>query len=42
MLWSDPRDEPPEEMRAMQGMLRRAGLILALAMVLAMVGLGLR
>ncbi|MFD5553677.1 MULTISPECIES: morphogenic membrane protein MmpB [unclassified Streptomyces] len=42
MLWSDPENEPPEDMRAMQGMLRRAGLVLALAMILAMVALGLR
>ncbi|MGX2994976.1 morphogenic membrane protein MmpB [Streptomyces sp. JNUCC 64] len=42
MLWSDPHDEPPEEMRATQGMLRRAGWLLALTMVLAMLALGLR
>ncbi|MEU0692066.1 morphogenic membrane protein MmpB [Streptomyces uncialis] len=42
MLWSDPENKPPEELRAMQGMLRRAGIVLALAMILAMVTLGLR
>ncbi|MFF8830422.1 morphogenic membrane protein MmpB [Streptomyces sp. NPDC015131] len=41
MLWSDPENEPPEEMRAMQAMLRRAGILLALAMVLAMFVVGL-
>ncbi|MFF2652025.1 morphogenic membrane protein MmpB [Streptomyces sp. NPDC058045] len=42
MLWSDPENEPPEEMRDTQAMLRRAGLLLALAMVLAMIVLGVR
>ncbi|WP_281368501.1 morphogenic membrane protein MmpB [Streptomyces boluensis] len=42
MLWSDPKDEPPEELRETQAMLRRAGLVLALAMVLAMFVLGVR
>ncbi|MFF8288160.1 morphogenic membrane protein MmpB [Streptomyces sp. NPDC016309] len=42
MLWSDPENEPPEEMRDMQAMLRRAGILLALAMVLAMFAVGLR
>ncbi|MDN3297676.1 morphogenic membrane protein MmpB [Streptomyces ficellus] len=41
MLWSDPENEPPEEMRDMQAMLRRAGILLALAMVLAMFVVGL-
>ncbi|MEU9979642.1 hypothetical protein [Streptomyces sp. NPDC050856] len=41
MLWSDPENEPPEEMRDMQAMLRRAGILLALAMVLAMFVTGL-
>ncbi|MDQ0941175.1 MULTISPECIES: hypothetical protein [unclassified Streptomyces] len=42
MLWSDPKDEPPKELREMQAMMRRVGLVLALAMVLAMFVLGLR
>lgn len=42
MLWSDPKNEAPEELRATQSMLRRAGVLLALAMVVAMVVLGLR
>ncbi|MFJ6070247.1 morphogenic membrane protein MmpB [Streptomyces sp. NPDC093065] len=42
MLWSDPENEPPEELRDMQVMLRRLSLFLALAMVLAMIVLGLR
>ncbi|WP_267243064.1 morphogenic membrane protein MmpB [Streptomyces sp. PR69] len=41
MLWSDPDDEPPEELRATQAMMRRAGVVLAVAMLLAMLVLGL-
>jgi hypothetical protein len=40
MLWSDPENEPPKELRDMQEMLRRLGLFLALAMLLAMIVLG--
>lgn len=36
MLWSDPENEPPEELRETQAMMRRAGLVLALAIVLVM------
>ncbi|MET9224017.1 morphogenic membrane protein MmpB [Streptomyces sp. NPDC088197] len=36
MLWSDPRDEPPEEMRKAQAMLRRAMLVIALAAAVVM------
>ncbi|MFF7971822.1 morphogenic membrane protein MmpB [Streptomyces sp. NPDC007905] len=42
MLWSDPENEPPEELRDMQEMLRRLGLVLALAMLLGMIVIGLR
>ncbi|MCZ0987302.1 MULTISPECIES: morphogenic membrane protein MmpB [Streptomyces] len=42
MLWSDPEDEPPKELRDTQEMLRRLGLVLALAMLLGMIVLGLR
>ncbi|MEU1298459.1 morphogenic membrane protein MmpB [Streptomyces shenzhenensis] len=42
MLWSDPENEPPEELRETQAMLRRLGLLMALGMVLAMVVAGLR
>ncbi|MEU0334753.1 hypothetical protein [Streptomyces sp. NPDC006193] len=42
MLWSDPEDEPPKELRDAQDMLRRLGLLMALAMVLAMIVIGLR
>ncbi|MER8027392.1 hypothetical protein ABTZ78_00225 [Streptomyces bauhiniae] len=42
MLWSDPKDEPPEELRRMEEKLRRLGLFMALAMVLAMIVIGLR
>ncbi|WP_302185314.1 morphogenic membrane protein MmpB [Streptomyces sp. GMY02] len=40
MLWSDPENEPPQELRDAQSMLRRAGVLLALAVVLAMIVLG--
>ncbi|WP_258564986.1 morphogenic membrane protein MmpB [Streptomyces sp. WELS2] len=42
MLWSDPENEPPEELREAQNMLRRLGLLMALAMLLAMIVIGLR
>ncbi|WP_416971930.1 morphogenic membrane protein MmpB [Streptomyces sp. 4F14] len=42
MLWSDPENEPPKELRDMQGMLRRLGFLMAVAMVLAMFVIGLR
>ncbi|GGW17466.1 morphogenic membrane protein MmpB [Streptomyces capoamus] len=42
MLWSDPEDEPPKDLRDMQDMLRRLGLLIALAMVLIMIVTGLR
>ncbi|MCZ2527967.1 morphogenic membrane protein MmpB [Streptomyces sp. NPDC059506] len=41
MLWSDPSQEPPEEMRQVQAMLRRAGVVLAVAVFVVMVLLGL-
>ncbi|WP_272892274.1 morphogenic membrane protein MmpB [Streptomyces sp. JJ36] len=37
MLWSDPEDEPPAELRTTQAMLRRLGLLLALAVVITAV-----
>jgi hypothetical protein len=42
MLWSDPENEPPKDLRDMQDMLRRLGVLLALAMVVAMALLGIR
>ncbi|MDX3387767.1 hypothetical protein PV682_40940 [Streptomyces niveiscabiei] len=42
MLWSDPENEPPKELRDMQVMLRRLGFLMAAAMVLAMFVIGLR
>jgi hypothetical protein len=42
MLWSDPKNEPPKELRDAQDMLRRLGVLMALAMVLAMLVLGMR
>ncbi|QOV47895.1 hypothetical protein IPT68_22725 [Streptomyces chromofuscus] len=41
MLWSDPENEPPKELRDAQEMLRRLGVLMALAMVLAMIVIGL-
>ncbi|UZJ29850.1 morphogenic membrane protein MmpB [Streptomyces endophytica] len=37
MLWSDPPDEPPEELRDAQAKLRRLGIVLAVTAVLLMV-----
>ncbi|MFH8880386.1 morphogenic membrane protein MmpB [Streptomyces californicus] len=42
MLWSDPENKPPKELRDAQAMMRRAGVVLALAMLLAMFVLGIR
>ncbi|MFE3639765.1 morphogenic membrane protein MmpB [Streptomyces sp. NPDC059169] len=42
MLWSDPKNEPPQDMRDMQAMMRRAGVLLAVVMVIAMFVAGLR
>ena len=41
MLWSDPENEPPKELRDMQEMLRRLSIFMALAMVIAMIVIGL-
>ncbi|MGP4004811.1 morphogenic membrane protein MmpB [Streptomyces sp. 8N706] len=41
MLWSDPSDEPSKELRDAEAMLRRAGWVLAVAMVVLMLVLGL-
>ncbi|MGV4982509.1 morphogenic membrane protein MmpB [Streptomyces sp. NPDC001709] len=42
MLWSDPEDEPPKDLREAQAMLRRLGFLMALAMILIMIVIGLR
>ncbi|MEU1378412.1 MULTISPECIES: morphogenic membrane protein MmpB [Streptomyces] len=42
MLWSDPSDEPPEELREAQAMLRRAGVVLAVGVVVLFFLLGMR
>jgi len=42
MLWSAPDDEPTRELRRTQEMLRRLGVLMALAMVLAMIVIGIR
>lgn len=36
MLWSDPPEEPPEELRAAQAMLRRASWVLVVVSVIAL------
>ncbi|POX35973.1 hypothetical protein C3486_36025 [Streptomyces sp. Ru73] len=40
MLWSDPPDDPSEELRKAEAMLRRAGIVLAVASVLLLLLLG--
>ncbi|MEU5287829.1 hypothetical protein N7925_12310 [Streptomyces sp. CA-278952] len=42
MLWSDPENEPPKELRDAQDMMRRVGVLLALSMLVAMSVLGFR
>ncbi|CAL9435916.1 hypothetical protein QWL27_19200 [Streptomyces thermocarboxydus] len=42
MLWSDPENKPPKELRDTQEMLRRLGVLMALAMVVAMLVIGVR
>ncbi|MDX3230729.1 morphogenic membrane protein MmpB [Streptomyces sp. ME19-01-6] len=42
MLWSDPPDEPPDELRRAQDMLRRAGAVLGVAALTLMLLLSLR
>ncbi|WP_267887631.1 morphogenic membrane protein MmpB [Streptomyces sp. TP-A0356] len=42
MLWSDPENEPPKELRDVQEMLRRLGVLMALAMLLTMIVIGVR
>lgn len=37
MLWSDPPNEPPDELRVTQSMIRRAGTVLAVAAITLMV-----
>ncbi|WP_338896388.1 hypothetical protein WBG99_12400 [Streptomyces sp. TG1A-60] len=41
MLWSDPENEPPKELRDTQDMLRRLGILMACAMLVAMLVLGI-
>ncbi|MFD7674277.1 morphogenic membrane protein MmpB [Streptomyces anulatus] len=42
MLWSDPENKPPKELRDAQAMMRRAGVLVALATLVAMYVLGIR
>lgn len=36
MLWSDPRDEPPEELRTVQAKLERLGWVLPVVTAVVM------
>ncbi|MGT2530091.1 morphogenic membrane protein MmpB [Streptomyces nojiriensis] len=40
MLWSDPENEPPKDMRDAQAMVRRMTVVLLLAMLVAIYVLG--
>ncbi|MCX4627947.1 morphogenic membrane protein MmpB [Streptomyces sp. NPDC051366] len=40
MLWSDPKNEPPKDMRDAQAMVRRMTLVVVLAMVVVVYVLG--
>ncbi|MGW0731234.1 morphogenic membrane protein MmpB [Streptomyces sp. NPDC002851] len=42
MLWSDPENRPPKELRDVQAMLRRAGVLMAVAMLVALLSFGFR
>ncbi|WP_424212110.1 morphogenic membrane protein MmpB [Streptomyces sp. BI20] len=42
MLWSDPENEPPRDMREAQTMVRRLTLVLTIAMVVIVWVLGIR
>ncbi|MFE6841502.1 morphogenic membrane protein MmpB [Streptomyces sp. NPDC057686] len=40
MLWSDPKNEPPKDMRDVQAMVRRMTLVVVLAMLVVVYVLG--
>ncbi|KPI33489.1 MULTISPECIES: morphogenic membrane protein MmpB [unclassified Streptomyces] len=40
MLWSDPKDEPPQDMRDVQAMVRRMTVVVVLAMLVVVYVLG--
>ncbi|MFD3700577.1 morphogenic membrane protein MmpB [Streptomyces sp. NPDC058646] len=40
MLWSDPKNEPPEDMRDAQAMIRRLTVVIAVAMLVVVYVLG--
>ncbi|MFI9648598.1 morphogenic membrane protein MmpB [Streptomyces sp. NPDC052040] len=42
MLWSDPENEPPKELRDMQEMLRRLGVLMAVASLVVLIVIGTR
>jgi len=42
MLWSDPENKPSKELRDAEDMMRRAGFLLAVAIVIATFVLGIR
>ncbi|CAM5560745.1 hypothetical protein SAVIM338S_04635 [Streptomyces avidinii] len=41
MLWSDPKNEPPKDMRDAQAMVRRMTVIVVIAMVVVVYVLGI-
>ncbi|WP_285440370.1 morphogenic membrane protein MmpB [Streptomyces sp. ISL-43] len=41
MLWSDPEDEPPKDMREAQAMVRRMTVVVVIAMIVVVYVLGL-
>ncbi|WP_264203946.1 morphogenic membrane protein MmpB [Streptomyces bambusae] len=41
MLWSDPKNEPPQDMREAQAMIRRMTVILVIAMIVVVYVLGI-
>ncbi|MFI6145223.1 morphogenic membrane protein MmpB [Streptomyces sp. NPDC051109] len=40
MLWSDPKNEPPKDMRDVQAMVRRMTVVVVLAMLVVVYVLG--
>ncbi|MFD9339638.1 morphogenic membrane protein MmpB [Streptomyces sp. NPDC060028] len=40
MLWSDPKDEPPKDMRDAQAMVRRMTVVVVIAMLVVVYVLG--
>ncbi|WP_405489585.1 morphogenic membrane protein MmpB [Streptomyces sp. NBC_00096] len=42
MLWSDPKDEPPKDLRDAAAMVRRMRVVVIVAMVVVVYVLGVR